>query len=405
MRLIGKTALGLIALLIVLFVVASIAYSPTYVARYIFWNVSDIKDYERFPSHRIDNAPPTFVFPTEPKEAELRKMVASCEYELRGRTRTIGDLDRFLAGHNTTAFIVIKDNKIIYERYFNGYARDSINTSFSMAKSVTSALTGIAIDNGLIGSVNDPIVKYLPELKYRGLDTITIRNLLMMNSGLKYVEGGVIWADDPMDYYYPDLRELALRKAIVQERPGVHFHYSNYSPQYIGMILKRVTKMSPSQYLQEEIWKKIGMEFGASWSTDSTKGDFERMGSTINARSIDFAKFGALFLKKGLWEGKRIISEKWVIESTAPEDTPSADYYTGVKSWSNDVFADPAAYYKYYWWGYRNQDGTYDYYAWGHLGQVIYISPSRNLVIVRNGSSEGGIYNWGTVCRAIAGRL
>lgn len=227
----------------------------------------------------------------------------------------------------------------------------------------------------------------------------------MMSSGLKYVEGDPWWTDDPLNYYSPDLRKLAIEKAIVEEAPGIHFHYNNYHPQYLGMILERVSEMSVSSYLEKTIWSKIGMEYDASWSTDSQKSGFEHMESCLNARSIDFAKFGRLFLNGGTWEGKKIISEKWVSESTRPEDSKMPDYYTGVESWSDEVFKDGTGYYKYFWWGFKNKDGSYDYYARGHLGQVIYICPSKGLIIVRNGSSGGVAGNWGIICRAIAERM
>lgn len=130
------------------------------------------------------------------------------------------------------------------------------------------------------------------------------------------------------------------------------------------------------------------------------------MESCLNARSIDFAKFGRLFLNGGAWEGKEIISKKWVDESTQPESPPTPDYYTGVERWSDEVFKDgTGGYYKYFWWGFRNADGSYDYYARGHLGQVIYVCPTKDLIIVRNGSSGGVAGNWGIVCRAIAEKM
>lgn len=405
LRTAGIIAAGLAAVLIVLFGVLAIIYSPTYVYRYVFWNVSTVKDYTLFPSHEVHNASPAFTFPAGTREDGIAEAVASCEFRSGGKTHTIGDLDAFLAGTDTTAFIVIRDDTIVYEKYFNGYERGSINTSFSTAKSVTSALVGIAVDEGLIGSVDDSIVAYLPELRGRGMDGITVRHLLMMCSGLRYVEGDFPWADDPVDYYHPNLRLLALGKAIVSEPPGLHFHYSNYHPQYLGIILERVTGMSPSEYLQERIWKQIGMEFEASWSTDSEESGFERMGSSINARAIDFARLGRLFLNNGRWGDRQVISERWVTESTSPEAPETSDYYTGIKSWSNEFFAEEGAYYKYMWWGYRNADGTYDYFAWGKLGQIIYVCPSRKVVIVRNGLSDGGIYSWGAVCRTIARRM
>ncbi len=406
MKFLAKVLIVVISGLAAVILVSSIIYSPTYMARFILWNFSDIKDYEKFPGREITNAPPAFHFPVDLKEDELKNTLTTCTFTADGVTYTIGDLDRFLADNDTTAFIVIQRDAIIYEKYFNGYTRDSINTSFSVAKSFTSTLIGIAIDEGLIEGVDAPVVDYLPELKGNGLDALTIRQLLMMSSGLKYVEGDLWWTDDPLNYYSPDLRRLAIEKTIVEEAPGIHFHYNNYHPQYLGMILERASGMSVSGYLEKTIWTKIGTEYGASWSTDSEKSGFEHMESCLNARSIDFAKFGRLFLKGGTWEGTQVISEKWVEESTQPEAPPTPDYYTGVKRWSDEVFQDGGGgYYKYFWWGFRNADGTYDYYARGHLGQVIYICPTKDLIIVRNGSSGGVAGNWGVVCRAIAQKM
>ena len=136
-----------------------------------------------------------------------------------GTDSTNGSLVNYLEASGTTAFLVIHEDKLVYERYFNGYDESSLNTSFSMAKSFASALVGIAIDEGYIKSVNEPITNYIPELlkKDKRFESITIRNLLTMSSGIKYEEGGDLpWseeADDTKTYYSTDLRELALRTA------------------------------------------------------------------------------------------------------------------------------------------------------------------------------------------------
>jgi len=405
LKVIGKLFIGIVALVVLFLVVLSVLYSPGYIARFVLWNFSDIRDYRQFPGRDIANEAPAFAFPVDLMVDELSALVADCQFEEDGVVHTIGDLGTFLAENSTTSFIVIKDDTIIYENYFNGYSRDSINTSFSMAKSVTSALVGIAIDEGLITNVEDPIVEYLPELEGKDVDDVTIRDILMMSSGFRYREGDFPWVDDPINYYYRDLRSLAFKKAIVEEPPGVHFHYNNYHPQYMGMILERVTGMAVSDYLEQKIWMKIGMEYPASWSMDSKKNGFEKMESGLNARSIDFAKFGRLFLNEGMYDGEEIISRSWVLESTMPMESDPIGYYTDIEAWSDDTFADGSGYYKYFWWGFINPDGTCDYYARGHLGQVIFVSPAKNIIIVRNGSSRGIVSNWGVICREIAERL
>ena len=289
------------------------------------------------------------------------------------------NFDEFLASTGTTAFVVIKDDKILYEKYFNGYQKDSISTSFSMAKSITSGLIGLAIDEGLIASVDDPVTKYIPELRQKDprFDNITIKNLLTMSSGLEYVEEGLPWSDDTKTYYDTDLRSLGFSSRI-EDESGKRFHYNNYNALLLGMILERTTHKHVSQYLEEKIWKPLGMDAPASWSLDSVASGFEKMESGINAKAIDFAKFGRLFLNNGNWNDKQIISEKWVKESTRP-----------------DVTTDPAPYYQYMWWvDPLSGNGThYNFYAAGKHGQFIYVIPEKDMIIVRHGY-ESGYDSW-----------
>ena len=218
----------------------------------------------------------------------------------------------YCAESGTTAFLIVQDDQILYEKYFNGFERDSWFTSFSVAKSFDSALIGMAIAEGLIGSVDDPVVTYIPELSGRGLDDLTIRNLLKMDCGVSYVSrsegllGGQ--SDDSRTYYMPDLRAPGADRPTQQgSRSASCFHYNNYYPILEGMILERVTGMTVSQYLQERIWKPLGMEYPATWSINQDGDGLEKMESGINARAIDYAKFGRLYLNKGSWDGTQIL--------------------------------------------------------------------------------------------------
>jgi CubicO group peptidase (beta-lactamase class C family) len=183
----------------------------------------------------------------------------------------------YLDASGTTAFLVIHDDKVLYERYFDGYDRTSLQTSFSMAKSFASALVGIAIDEGHIESVEEPITNYLPELleKDKRFESITIRRLLTMSSGIKYEEGGdLLWseeADDTKTYYSTDLRELALENCQIEGKPGEYFEYNNYNPLLVGMILERATSMPVARYTEKKLWKPMGMEADGFWSLDSTQ--------------------------------------------------------------------------------------------------------------------------------------
>jgi CubicO group peptidase (beta-lactamase class C family) len=307
----------------------------------------------------------------------------------------VGDLESLLTDTGTQAFIVIKDDAVIYEHYFSGAQRDTLVTSYSVAKSFDTALLGIAIQEGYIQSVNDPITDYLPELLARNqqFGGITIRNLLQMASGIRFDDERFFMSgDDSLTYSYPDLRELALTKTEIVTPPG-EFHYNPYNPILLGLILERTTGRTVTQYLQEKIWSPLAMEFPGSWSLDSKSSGFEKMESGLNARAIDFAKFGRLYLNNGAWNGQQIVPTAWVADSTRPDQGISVDDQT---------------YYGYMWWGLYREQGGYDYFALGDKGQFIYISPARNLIIVRNGERyglEGGAMAWANIFYQFASDL
>jgi CubicO group peptidase (beta-lactamase class C family) len=367
--LVGAGSLLLLALVVV--VVGYLSAPNFYLTRTIFWGESDYKDLERFPARTIHNAPPVSRFDKLPAD----NLYAS-QIEAIGRDSSNGSFDRYLEASGTTAFLVVHDDKLLYERYFNGYDQRSVNTSFSMAKSFASALVGLAIDEGYIKSIDEPITNYLPELlkKDKRFKSITIRHLLTMSSGIKYEEGATLpWseaADDTKTYYSTDLRELALNCQI-EGTPGQYFEYNNYNPLLVGMILEQATGTHVSRYLQEKLWKPMGMEADGSWSLDSKEDGFEKMESGVNARARDFARFGMLFAKEGNWRGKQLISRVWVEESTRP-----------------DTSADPSRDYQYFWWV-NTPNGKNHFSAQGNYGQYIYVAPEKDLVIVRLGKEEG----------------
>jgi CubicO group peptidase (beta-lactamase class C family) len=367
---IGAGALLLLALVVV---VAGYLTAPHfYLTRAIFWRESDYKDLERFPARTIHNAPPTFRFDELPDHNAYASQI-----EVIGNRSTNGGFENYLDSSGTTAFLVIHDDKLLYEKYFNGYDERSLNTSFSMAKSFASALVGIAIDEGYIKSADEPITNYIPELleKDKRFESITIRNLLTMSSGIKYEEGATLpWseeADDTKTYYSTDLRELALENCRIEGKPGEYFEYNNYNPLLVGMILERATGMPVSRYMQEKMWKPLGMEADGSWSLDSTQSGFEKMESGVNARARDFARFGMLFAKEGNWRSKQLVSRKWVEESTRP-----------------DASTDPSQDYQYFWW-INTPQGKDHFSAQGNYGQYIYVAPEKDLVIIRLGKEEG----------------
>jgi CubicO group peptidase (beta-lactamase class C family) len=353
---------------------ASAMYSPEYVMRVIAWGESDVGDYlTNFPQRRLTASPEPRPFAVALDEDRVEDVLATA--------LGVGDLDQLLAETQTQSLIVVVDDDVAFERYANGWARDSMVTSFSVAKSFVSTLVGIAIAEGAIGSLDDPITGYLPELAQRDrrFEEITIRHLLMMSSGLDYQESGsfLFNGDDPLTTYHPDQRRLALTNTRIVASPGSSFRYNKYHPQLLGMILERTTGMSVSDWTQSRLWDPLGMEFDGAWTLDSEAAGFEKMEAGLNARAIDFAKLGRLFLHDGTWDGIPIVSAEWVATATGVDPADRA---------SN---APIGRFYALMWWGIQRASGPPDFYAAGDHGQYIYVSPQERVVIVRTGVEYG----------------
>ena len=373
-----------------------------YASRIVAWREADFRDFERFPSRPVPAGPNNFSFepapenppeylrtltyrPDAPEPTTPRESMATTLDSLGG-TEVTESLDGFLADTGTTAFLVIRDDALLYEGYLNGYDRTSTQTSFSVAKSFVPALVGIAIREGHLGGVDDPVTEYIPELEGQGMDKVTIRHLLTMSSGLKYSGeggGGGPLGDDAKTYYDPNLRKLALTVEPEVE-PGTRWEYNNYHPLLLGIVLERATDRTVATYLSQKIWRPLGMEADGSWSLDSEASGFEKMESGINARAIDFAKFGRLYLNRGDWNGKQVVPAGWVEQSTRVDTT-----------------SDPADFYGYFWWVDIVEPERGRFLARGNHGQFIYVAPDKDLVIVRTGESFG-YDRWPEVLRSIA---
>jgi CubicO group peptidase (beta-lactamase class C family) len=331
-------------------------------ARALIWRESDVGDQDRFPARRIPAASRASPLPVGP-EADL---VLSGEES---------KLDEFLGETDTLAFVVVHGDRLVSERYLAGTTRESLLTSFSVAKSFVSTLVGIAIDEGLIGSIEDPVTDYLPELAARDPDfrQITLRHLLTMSSGIGYEEGGFpSLGDDTYTYYGVDLRDIALNRTHIEQPPGLAWHYNDYNTLLLGLVLERTTGTSVSDFMATSLWQPLGAEADATWSLDSERSGFEKMESGVNARTVDYARFGLLFLHNGEWNGRRIVSEDWVRAATSADNTIDPAYHSG---------------YRYFWWLDVERPGRF--YAMGKYGQYVYVAPDADAVIVRLGSDWG----------------
>lgn len=344
--------------------------------RFVYYNFANITDHKIFPARPLHSSTAPFIFPQASSPLDTKSIYSDS---------TNKSFDQVLKDNHSVAFLIIQNDSIQYEQYFNKYDETSIVASFSMAKSITSMLIGIAIDDGLIQSVDEPITNYIPEFKANGLDNVTIKHLLQMTAGLKFTESYSNPFGDAANYYYGTNLRKALKKVKSETAPGQQFAYKSGETQVLGLVLERALKdRSITSYLDEKVWIPLGMEYDASWSLDRKKDGLEKTFCCLNARARDFAKLGRLYLQKGNWNGKQIVSEQWVKQSTKVDTSDGS-------SWR----------YQYQWW-LPSKDG--DFYADGMLGQYIYVHPAKNLIIVRLGKKKGDI-NWTKFIPALAANL
>ena len=314
-------------------------------------------------------------------------------------------LDSVLADTYTAAFLIIRNDSIIYEKYFDGFGEQSLLPSFSVAKSFVGTLVGIASDEGKI-SVNASITDYIPELKKNDarFEKITIRNLLDMRSGILFREGTYNLKDDAIKMAFRPNTIKQLRRLKIEKPSGGEFNYQSINTYLLAIALQRVTGKKLSAYLSEKIWKPAGMEYNATWTVDSKAHQQEIAYAGVNATARDFARLGKIYLQNGNVNDHRILSQQW-INATINKDTMQK--YDGYRNqfWGVDrykVFSDSldAINYKMQ----SNLTGKVtsfinkskvksffisypspEFYAEGILGQFIFVQPEKNLIIVRLG--------------------
>lgn len=394
----SKIAISILTPLVALLLAFSVlcfvtigAYSSIFLGRVLTHWDSDVSDYKIFPEKIILKSATPFVY-----EKNINSEIGNTVIENSNKKQT---LDEFVKSTKTTSFIIVKNDRIVYEQYANGYDENSVNTSFSMAKSVVSLLVGKAIELGYIESVQDPIKKYISEFEDKEIGNATIEDLLLMRSNIVYDENKLLWfGDDTLTYFYDDLRELALSHTALTSKYQGKFHYNNYHPLLLGIILERSTGVSVSEFFRREIWQPIGAEFDASWSLDGEKSQFEKMESGINFRAVDFLKLGSLVLHDGYWNGTQIINSDWLKISTNCLPLDYAEYTSTFLEGRNVG-------YKYMWYCVPTSQTDYDIVAWGKSDQILYISPAQNLVILRTGKTDGGVSDWVAFLKDLSAKI
>lgn len=277
--------------------------TSTFLGRYILWNTPTNRDHLRFPVRTLSLAERPFEFPKVGAPPIFGNIRIS-----KDGVETTTELQALLERTGTTAFVVIKDQQLLYEAYPNGGSRGSVNRCFSVTKSILSALIGIAIAEGRFGGIGDSVKAYLPEFAGSALGDLSIAHLLQMHSGIHFSEGPFPWSDEVKTYHSPNCRARA-SAARVTDAVGRFFHYNDYHPFLLAMMLERAAGESISSFLERALWKRIGMQFPASVTCDSEQSRFEHMESGLNACALDLAKFGLLYLDRGAWLGTQVIPE------------------------------------------------------------------------------------------------
>ena len=325
----------------------------TYIYKALIYNYVDINDNDIFTQRKILKG--------EGVEWPLHQ-----QYQKKAMPAYLKDT---LEKYKSVAFIIIKNDSLYFEKYWDGYSDSSISNSFSMAKSVVGILTGIAVDEGKIKSLDEPVADFIPEFKDGGKEKISIRHLLMMSSGLDWDESyASLFSPTTEAYYGTDLRKLVVNQQVAIP-PGHEFIYQSGNTELLALILEKATGKNLSDYASEKLWKPLHAMHTAEWSLDKENGR-EKSYCCFYSNARDFARFGSLYLHDGKMFGQQIVSADYVKEAITP--SPITDE------------GKPNNSYGYQWW-IKNQDGHQIFYMRGILGQYVVVIPDQQIIFVRLG--------------------
>jgi len=296
-------------------------------------------------------------------------------YTYRGKPYS---LDEYYQRSSVLGFLVLKDNQIVLEKYFHGTDADSRFLSNSVAKSILSVLIGVAIGEGKIGSVEEPVEKYLPYLSSSGYHGVKIKDALQMATGIKFDE----------DYLKPDADVHRLGADLVRgdesfqaltaslkskRKPGTAFEYQSINTEVLGLVLETATGKPLNEYAEEKLWKKLGAQSDAFFYRSKKQPNTCAFGC-FNSTLRDYARFGLMAMNGGKVGDARVVSDSWIHEST----TPDAPFLKPRPNKKNDVTEIG---YQYQWWIPYGNDGAFA--AMGIYGQMIYVNPGKHVVIVQ----------------------
>ncbi len=314
-----------------------------------------------------------------------------------GRPKLTNEQVAALNKLNTVGFVVVQNDSLLFEEYFDGWRADSVSNSFSVAKSYISLLTGIAMQEGRIKDLKTPVGQYLPE--FNTYDSchkpITLWHLLTMSTGLDWSESGSSpFSDNAKGYYGSNVSELAMDQPC-REEPGKEFDYISGSTQIMSDVLQKIYGKPLNELMREKVWKPLGAEHEAYWGKDREDGDFKAF-CCLYATARDFARIGQLWLDSGKWEGQRMVPVDYWRASITPAPLTDLD--------------GPNQRYGFFWW-LATVDGMPMYYCRGFHGEYVVVIPRERLVMVRTGAkweekNEKGhpkdVFEWVAIARALA---
>ncbi len=276
----------------------------------------------------------------------------------------------YLKNLKTNSFLVFHGDTLISENYFGTHKRNTVSNSFSASKTLVAMLIGVAIDEGDIKSLDEPICNYLPEFKKGKKKNVTIRHLLMMASGLSWSESGTNpLSDNAASYYGTELRKLACDQTVIGE-PGLKYSYQSGNSQLLGFILEKATGTDLTEYASQKIWSKLGAEKEAYWSLDEAGGN-EKAFCCVYGTSRDYGRLGRLIACEGKWKNQQLISNSYMkamVENPKMTcDNKLENHRYGLHIWTYLGDQNPV------------------YYCRGIMGQFIIVLPKEDIVIVRTG--------------------
>ena len=288
--------------------------------------------------------------------------------------------EAYLDSLRTVAFLVIRHDSILYEDYRDGWDDARTSNIYSATKTIVGLLAGIALGEGKIHSLDDPVSRYLPEYVQGMQADVTLRHLLTMSGGMAWDEAyASLFSVTTHGYYGNDLYELVTGLEVT-DRPGVQFSYRSGETQLLAFAIEAATGVTLSQYAEEKLWKPLQAERDAYWLLDKEGGD-EKAFCCFHTTARDVARLGSLLLHRGEWRGRQVVPRAYMDEMLCPA------------SWLKDQWGrDSLRYYGMQAWLYPYEGEAIPCMR-GMLGQYIYAIPSEDAVVVRLGRKRCDVYD------------